>query len=249
MMLRFTPAITPCRREYSTMKFWSILKIPTYSPFRTCRLSAPETLGKERSKETRENQFCFYRKLRIVLILITFQTGNCLISTTEFYTQLLTPMKEITIGIGNGCCSTQVTSSISTFRLERDSRRLIGTYLNMTIQQIGIRHFRKFNIRIFYSLETGEIIVCPLQGRSIIRSPLFDSCRIEKNLFAKMDSITIITLEKHITYQITSMINFWRIVIWLVLSQLKRQSYILAPHDCISRKVNKILIETEVSII
>ena len=158
-------------------------------------------------------------------------------------------MKEIAIGIGNGCSSTQVTSGVCTFRLKRDSRRLIGTYLNMTIQQIGIRHFRKFNIRIFYSLEAGEIIVCPLQGRSIIRSPLFDGCRIEKNLFAEMNSITIITLKKDITYQVTGVINFWRIVIWLVLSQLKRQSYILAPHDCISRKVNKILIETEISII
>ena len=131
-------------------------------------------------------------------------------------------MKEITIGIGNGCCSTQVTSSISTFRLERDSRRLIGTYLNMTIQQIGIWHFRKFNIRVFYSLQAREIIVCPLQGRSIIRSPLFDGGRIEKYLFAKMDSITIITLKKDITYQITGVISFWRVVIWLVLSQLKR---------------------------
>ena len=158
-------------------------------------------------------------------------------------------MKEIAIGIGNGGSSTQVTSCVCTLRLEWYSRRLISTYLNMAIQQIGIRHFRKFNIRIFYSLQAGEIIVCPLQSRSIIRSPRFDGGRIEKYLFTKMNSITVITLEKYITYQITGVINFWRIAIWLVLSQLKRQSNILASHHRVGRKVNKILIETEISII
>ena len=130
-MTGFCPAVAPCRGEHAAMEFRTVLKVPAHGELAVGCLPLSETARKERCHESREHHLSFYGILLIVLVLIAFQPGDSLVGSTQLDAQLLATPEEVSVGIGERSCRTQVACRIGSFRLEGDGRWLIGADLDM----------------------------------------------------------------------------------------------------------------------
>ena len=231
------------------MKFRSILKVPAHRELTASRLSATEISGEERRHESRKHQLGLYRILRIVLVLIALQSGDGLVGTTQLHTQLLAATEQVPVGISERSRRTQVARRIGALWLEGNGRRLVGAYLDVAIQEIAVRHFGKSDIGILHRLQSGKVIVSALQGRCAVRLILPKSSGIEQHLMAQVDAVAVIAQKVDIPHRIARMIHLWRITVALVLHQMQGHGDVLLPRYRICRKLDKVLMETEVAII
>ena len=86
--------------------------------------------------------------------------------------------EEISVGISERSCSSQVARRIGSLRLEGDGRRLVGTDLDIAIHlpadavplhsvlrnQVAVRNFRESDVGILHRLQTGKVVIGALQG-------------------------------------------------------------------------------------
>ena len=267
-MTGFCPAVAPCRGEHAAMEFRTVLKVPAHGELAVGCLPLSETARKEGCHESREHHLSFYGILLIVLVLIALQSGDCLVGSTQLDAQLLATPEEVSVGIGERSCRTQVACRIGSFRLEGDGRWLVGADLDMAVEKPVHRtvrwnlrctnrcainfitsHFTESDIGILHSLQSGEVIVGSLQGRGTVGLSLLQSSGVEQHTMAQMDAVTIVALITDVANLVTGMVGFGCIAACLILQQVQGHGDIFLSGDGVGRKLYEVFIETEVSIV
>ena len=156
-------------------------------------------------------------------------------------------MEQVAVGIGKrGCCS-QVACRIGALGLKRQGVGLIGAYLYVAVQLIGVGHFYETYARILHSLQTGKVVVRTLQVGSAVGLPFLHGCGVEQHLVAQMDGQTVIAQEVDLTNPVSRMVGGRLIAACLVLQEMEFQVDILLAGDGVGIILNEVFVETEIS--
>ena len=267
-MTGFCPAVAPCRGEHAAMEFRTVLKVPAHGELAVGCLPLSETARKEGCHESREHHLSFYGILLIVLVLIALQSGDSLVGSTQLDAQLLATPEEVSVGIGERSCRTQVTCRIGSFRLEGDGRWLVGADLDMAVEKPVHRtirwnlrctnrcainfitsHFTESDIGILHSLQSGEVIVGSLQGRGTVGLSLLQGGGVEQHTMAQMDAVAVVAQIADVANLVTGMVGFGCIAASLILQQVQGHGNVFLSGNGVGRKLYEVFIETEVSIV
>ena len=267
-MTGFCPAVAPSRGEHTAMEFRTVLKVPAHGELAVGSLPLSETARKEGCHESREHHLSFYGILLIVLVLIALQSGDSLVGSTQLDAQLLATPEEVSVGIGERSCRTQVACRIGSFWLEGDGRWLVSADLDMTVEKPIHRtirwnlrctnrcainfitsHFTESDIGILHCLQSGEVIVSSLQGRGAVGLSLLQGSGIEQHTMAQMDAVAIVALITDVANLVTGMVGFGRIAVCLILQQVQGHGNVFLSGDGVGRKLYEVFIETEISIV
>ena len=170
MLLRIAPFVSPSSSKYTALELRTILTVVTEKNLACGRTAPMERFLHPREKETWECKRCLKSQFLIIMALISFKSPNSLECATCRNIKEFTTVEYITILIDKRNCGSKVASGICTFRLKLYRIRLLGRNQNMAIQIHTIRILVKMDIRVSYSLKTGEAGVCLLQISCAIRS-------------------------------------------------------------------------------
>ena len=119
----------------------------------------PYSVSPKEREQTGKLQFCLNIVFYVVLVLIAFETGDCLIGTTQLKTERLGATENIPVGIGDRSGSAKVARSIGTFRLETDAVATVGTQLYVAVEHQGVARLDHTDISITEGIKTSEGII------------------------------------------------------------------------------------------
>ena len=148
------------------MKFRTVLRVIEQRYLTGSNSPATHLTTQERHDETRESQTALQTILHKVLITITLQSANGLISTAQLHAERLRAPEEIPVLIGQRRSGTQVTRRIRSLWLETQCRRLIGLDLYLHVDLGRIRRGLEINIGIPYGTQTAKMVIGILEAIS-----------------------------------------------------------------------------------
>ena len=200
------PPVSPCRREHSAVKLGAVLHVIAQRQLRRSSRTPFEVLRQEWSQETREPKFGLHAILFIVLVLISFQPGDGLKGSTKLNGEGLRATKQVTVFVGQRRGSTQVARCVGTFGLEADGATLIGTNLNVAVEQRRVGNFLKLNVRIPHGLHFSKIVIGALQVGGAEGFPLFQPGVFLQHFASQVDDrVLVATQIIHVADEVTRM--------------------------------------------
>ena len=149
----------PSCRKYPSEEFRTVLRVVEQRYLAGGDDTSPKLRTQERYDETRERQSALNAILKEVLIAVTFQSADGLIGASQLHAQHLRTFKQISVLICQCSSCSKIARRVRSLRLETDSRRFVGLYLYMSIEQRGIGHLLVANVRIFHSTQAAKVVV------------------------------------------------------------------------------------------
>ena len=181
------PVVAPDGREHTTVELRTVLRVEGQRHLTRGDDPAAHLRTQEGEDKPREAQSALDTVFDEVLVLITLQTPDGLVGTTQLHTERLRPPEEVTVLIGQRGRSAEVTSRVRTLRLETDGRGLVRLYLDTRVEQRRVGHRLEVDVRIPHGPQSSEVVIGVLQGTGRIGLALLDEGVLLEHVPAQMD--------------------------------------------------------------